>query len=208
MKTEHLKALPPKSEFINKKVTYSALVIGVSAGGLNALTAIIPNLPKNFPIPIVIVQHRKHEKEDHLIPYLDERCALEVVSASIGQSLQPGFVYIAPSGYHLFIERNKTFSLSIDGQVNFSIPSIDVLFDSAAICYQESLIGLILTGANHDGSLGLKNINYYNGLSLVQQPDTAEYPAMPNAAITASQVDYIVPLHDIANFLTTLVLSR
>ena len=205
MKAEHLKILPIKSASTNKKVTYKALVIGVSAGGLNALTKIIPKLPKNFPVPIVIVQHRKHESDDYLIPYLNERSALKVVSVTIGKQLEAGFIYIAPSGYHLFIERDATFSLSIDAQVNYSIPSIDVLFDSAAICYQESLIGLILTGANRDGSLGLKNINFYHGLSLVQQPDTAEYPAMPMAAIELSQVDHIIPLDDIASFLITLV---
>jgi len=208
MKKDLLKTLQAKNEFINKKVTYKALVIGVSAGGLNALTAVIPNLPANFPIPVVIVQHRKHESDDYLIPYLNERSYLNVVSASIGRPLESGFVYVAPSGYHLFIERDATFSLSIDDQVNYSIPSIDVLFDSAAICYQESLIGLILTGANNDGSLGLKSINFYHGLSLVQQPDTAEYSAMPKAAIAVSRIDHILPLHDISNFLTTLVLSK
>jgi len=208
MKKNHLNTSLRKSEFTNTQANYEALVIGVSAGGLKALTQIIPHLPANFPLSIIIVQHRKHEADDYLVSYLDALTPLNVLTARIGASLAAGIIYIAPSGYHLFIERNKTFSLSIDARVNYSIPSIDVLFDSAAICYQEKLIGLILTGANHDGSLGLKNINFYNGLSLVQQSDTAEYSAMPQAAINASQVDYIIPLNEIADFLITLVMSR
>lgn len=183
-------------------------MIGVSAGGLKALTQIIPALPADFPLATVIVQHRKHEADDYLAPYLDELSQLTVIPASIGSLLRAGFVYVAPSGYHLLIERDCTLSLSIDARVNYSIPSIDVLFDSAATCYQSELIGLILTGANNDGSLGLKNIKFYDGLSLVQKPDTAEYPAMPLAAIETSEVDHIIPLNDIADFLTTLVMSR
>ena len=183
-------------------------MIGVSAGGLNALTKIIPALPGNFPLATVIVQHRQHESEDYLVSYLNDQSALTIAPATIGQFLKPATVYIAPSGYHLLIERNCTFSLSIDAQVNYSIPSIDVLFESAARCYQERLIGLILTGANHDGSVGLQRINFYHGLSLVQMPETAEYPAMPLAAIETSRVDHIIPLSEIASFLTTLVMSK
>lgn len=201
-------ALLEKNESTNTKIVYKVLVIGVSAGGLNALTKIIPMLPENFPLAIVIVQHRQHEADDYLATYLDKLSKLKVISAKIGNLLDPGVVYIAPSGYHLLIERNSTFSLNIDEPVNYSIPSIDVLFDSAAICYQEKLIGLILTGANHDGSQGLKHINLYHGLSLVQHPGTADYETMPLAAIEKSQVDHIIPLNDIANFLTTLVMSR
>lgn len=200
-------SLRGKNESIAKKATYKALVIGVSAGGLKAVTAIIPLLPEAFPIPIVIVQHRKHDAEDFFIPYLDDMSRLTVVPVHIGETLKAGYVYIAPSGYHLFIERDATFSLSIDAQVNYSIPSIDVLFDSAAICYQSALIGLILTGANNDGSLGLKHINDYRGLSLVQDPLTAEHPAMPIAAINASNIDHILPLEDIAHFLINLVMD-
>jgi len=183
------------------------LVIGVSAGGLKALSAIIPLLPSDFPLPIVIVPHRKHEAEDYLVSYLNKRSSLTVLSASIGAPIKPGYVYIAPSGYHLLIERDKTFSLSIDGKVNYSIPSIDILFDSAAIAYQETLIGLILTGANNDGSLGLRSINFYHGLSLVQDPNSAEYPVMPQAAISTTHVDYILPIVDISDFLIKLLME-
>ncbi|MEH6450320.1 MAG: chemotaxis protein CheB [Oleispira sp.] len=187
---------------------YKALVIGVSAGGLQALASIIPLLPADFPLPIIIVQHRKMLPYDYLAPYLDELSKLSVISAALHAPILPGYVYIAPSGYHLLVERSETLSLSIDAKVNFSIPSIDVLFESAAICYQEHLIGLILTGANSDGSLGLQSINLSHGLSLVQQPETAEFPAMPLAAIEASQIDYIIPLSEIASFLITLVMSK
>ena len=203
-----MKSLVKMNASIEKPVIYKALVIGVSAGGLKALCEVIPQLPANFPISVVVVQHRKHSVGDYLVEYLSERCQLEVQSALPHRLIAPGVVYIAPSGYHLLVERNATFSLSIDARVNYSIPSIDVLFESAAICYQEHLIGLILTGANHDGSLGLKTIHKYHGLTLVQDPDSAEYPAMPQAAIEVTKVDHILPLSEIAEFLTNLVMSK
>jgi len=196
-----------KKESTDFSPTYKALVIGVSAGGLKALSAIIPSLPSDFPLPIVIVPHRKHESEDYLVSYLNKRSSLTVLSASIGAPIKLGCVYIAPSGYHLLIERDKTFSLSIDAKVNYSIPSIDILFDSAAIAYQETLIGLILTGANNDGSLGLRSINFYHGLSLVQDPKSAEFSVMPQTAINTTHADYIIPLVDISDFLIKLLME-
>ncbi|MCE2573325.1 chemotaxis protein CheB [Motilimonas eburnea] len=193
--------------FIEKKATYKALVVGVSAGGLKALCSILPKLPVGFPVSVIVVQHRKHMAGDYLIEYLAKRCQLAVQLALPSQPITPGSIYIAPTGYHLLVERNATFSLSIDARVNYSIPAIDVLFESAAICYQHQLIGLILTGANHDGSLGLKTVKKYHGLTLVQSPDSAEYPEMPDAAIAATQVDHILPLSQIASFLTRLLMG-
>ncbi|MFO6425277.1 chemotaxis protein CheB [Motilimonas sp. KMU-193] len=193
--------------FIEKKVTYKALVIGVSAGGLKAMCSILPLLPADFPVSVIIVQHRKHMAGDYLVEYLAERCQLAVRLALPGQPIAPSVIYIAPSGYHLLVERNATFSLSIDARVNYSIPAIDVLFESAAICYQQQLIGLILTGANHDGSLGLKTIQQYQGLTLVQSPESAEYPEMPAAAIATAKVDHILPLPEIARFLIQLLME-
>ena len=180
---------------------YEALVIGASAGGLHALTAILPQLPYDYPLGVLIVQHRCRQADSFLVDYLNERSAVRVKEAESGESIQPAHVYIAPAGYHLLVERDKTLSLSIDPPVNYSIPSIDVLFQSAAASYKNHLIGLILTGANSDGSLGLKMIKDYGGFAIVQDPQTSEVDVMPKAAINMVVADRIVPLDRLGHYL-------
>ncbi|WP_019026646.1 chemotaxis protein CheB [Colwellia piezophila] len=193
---------------------YQALVIGVSAGGLNALHNILPRLPNNFPLAIIVLQHRGEvvfegaNRNDFLISYFQKDCLMPVTEAMIGATIKPGNIYIAPAKYHLLIENTKVFSLSLEPPVNFALPSIDVLFDSASACYKNQLIGLILTGASSDGSIGLKTIKDRAGLTLVQEPNTAEVDFMPKAAINLHTVDHILPLHDIAPFLCNLMLGN
>lgn len=190
---------------------YQALVIGVSAGGLNALHNILPKLPKSFPLAIIVLQHRGEvvfdgtSHNDFLISYFQKDCAMSVTEATIGAEIKPGNIYIAPAKYHLLIEKTKVFSLSLEPPVNFALPSIDVLFDSASACYKNQLIGLILTGASSDGSTGLKAIKGRAGLTLVQEPKTAEVDFMPKSAISLHTVDHILPLDDIAEFLCQLI---
>ncbi len=183
---------------------YEAIVIGVSAGGINALTKIIPVLPKNYSLPVIIVQHRAHSHDDFLFKYIDKLCDIHVKEADSREVIKTDCVYIAPAGYHLLVERDKTFSLSIDPPVNYAIPSIDVLFESAACTYKDELVGVILTGANSDGSQGLRTIKEYRGLVIVQDPETAESPFMPTAALEMVDVDYIIPLEEIGVFLKEL----
>ncbi len=183
---------------------YEVIVIGVSAGGLNALTSILAALPKDFPLSVVIVQHLHHDSDDFFPRYLDELCNIHVKEAASRENIKPGVVYIAPSGYHLLIERDRVFSLSVDPPVNFSIPSIDVLFESAAWAYKDKLVGVILTGANSDGSQGLKMLKEYGGLTIVQDPETAESPEMPRAAIKVVDVDHMIPLDEIGGFLSVI----
>ncbi len=180
---------------------YEAIVIGVSAGGLNALTKITPALPKDFPISVMIVQHRLHDADEFLAEYINSLCDIDVKEAVSREAIKPECVYIAPSGHHLLVERDKTFSLSVDPPVSFAIPSVDVLFESAAAAYEDKLVGVILTGANSDGSQGLKTIKEYGGLAIVQDPRTAETSAMPKTAIEMVDVDYIIPLDEIGGFL-------
>ncbi len=191
---------------------YQALVIGVSAGGFNALCHLLPLLPDNFPLAIVVLQHRGENfnvnDDDFLITYLQRLCIMPVQEAKQRESIEAGRIYIAPAKYHLLIEKERLFSLSLEPPINFSIPSIDVLFNSASRCYKNQLIGLILTGANSDGSLGLKAIHDNGGLTLVQSPDTAEVATMPQAAINAHKVDYVLSLNDIAIFLQELTLRE
>jgi len=182
---------------------FDAVVIGSSAGGLLALTEIIPKLPKEF-ISVIVVMHLKPDSESFMVPYLAQMSALSVKEAVCNEPILKNIVYIAPPYYHLLIEHDQSFSYSLEEPVNFCRPSIDLLFESAALAYQDRLLGLVLTGANSDGSLGLKSIKEHGGLLMVQDPKTAEFPEMPSAAIELNEVDYIIPLNEIADKLMEL----
>ena len=132
---------------------------------------------------------------------LSNRCELVVKEAEDTETIRPGCVYMAPADYHLLVERDYTLSLSVDEPVNYSRPSIDVLFQSAAEAYGPALLGIVLTGASHDGSRGLVRIKEFGGITVVQDPSTAQASLMPSAAIRASEVDYILGLSDIGPFL-------
>jgi two-component system chemotaxis response regulator CheB len=184
------------------------ITVGVSAGGMKALVALLAHLPADYPIPIIIVQHLLEGSESFLPEYLNDQVSMPVQEAVDKESLRPGCVYLAPPGYHLLVEDDRSLSLSIDPKVNYCRPSIDVLFDSAAFVFQEKCLGIVLTGANQDGSAGLRNIKANGGMAIVQRPETAEYPAMPLAAIHAVKVDHIMSLDEIGEFLTTLHYSN
>lgn len=183
---------------------YEAIVIGVSAGGLSALNRILPDLPSDFTLAVIIVQHMHTTGDNFLSSYLNDKCNLNVKEVDDKESILKNTIYIAPPNYHLLVEADRTFSLSIDEPVNYARPSIDVLFETAADVYTTNLIGVILTGANTDGSHGLKRIKASGGLSVVQDPLTAEADTMPRAAIAAVDVDYVLPLEEIGKALTML----
>ncbi len=183
---------------------YKAVVMGVSAGGLEALRIILADLPQEFGLPIAIVQHRGASADSFLAEYLDKICALTVLEAEDKMPMEAGHVYLAPAGYHLLIEPDASFSLSLDERVNYSCPAIDVLFESAADVFEGALIGVVLTGANADGALGLKKIKAQGGFSIVQNPATALASAMPAAAIAATQADFVGELAQIGTKLAQL----
>ncbi len=185
-------------------MSYEAVAIGVSAGGINALKIILPMLPASFPLPIAIVQHRDERSDSFLAEYLDQISRMAVSDAEDKEPLCAGHAYLAPAGYHLLVESDHSFSLSVDGRVNYSCPSIDVLFESAADVFAEALIGIVLTGANADGAQGIKAVKARGGLAIVQNPKTAEARAMPQAAIAAAPTDYVVELDQIAPLLVRL----
>lgn len=187
---------------------YEAIVIGVSAGGLNALTTILPQLPKNFPLPVIIVQHRRDDLDGFLSNFLNDLSNVTVKEVEERERIRPGYVYIASPNYHLLVEENKTLSLSIDSPINYARPSIDVLFESAIHVYHERLIGIILTGANSDGCLGLKKIKEVGGLTIVQDPASAESKYMPLEAIRVTNVDHILNLQEIGEFLSKVNLNK
>ncbi|MEZ0260430.1 MAG: chemotaxis protein CheB [Alphaproteobacteria bacterium] len=183
---------------------FDALVIGASAGGMKALKTVLSGLPRDFPLAVAIVQHMASHSDSYMAEYLAACCPLPVKEADDKEDFRKGAVYLAPAGYHLLIEPDRILSLSVDPPVNFSCPSIDVLFDSAAGVYGSRLIGVVLTGASADGSAGLKRIKERGGTAIVQDPAGAEVSFMPQSAITAAAPEHIAALDDIAPLLLKL----
>ncbi len=178
--------------------------MGASAGGLTALQAVLAPLPADFCLPILIVQHRWPAEDDLMAFTLNASCDLKVKEAESNELIQGGYVYLAPANYHLLVEPDRSLVLSVDEKVCYSRPSIDVLFESAADVYGAALIGVLLTGANHDGTAGLKKIKQMGGLTIAQDPATAEVDVMPNSAIRENVVDNVLSLSQIASCLTQL----
>ena len=184
------------------------IVIGVSAGGFDALHSLITQLPADFSLPIVIVQHRSANNSDYLAQHLNIHANIEVKGVVDKEPMCPGVVYIAPSDYHLLIERGAYFSLSRDDKVNYSRPSIDVLFESAADIYRLACLAIILTGKNDDGALGLEKVVAVGGTALVQDPLDAQASEMPRAAIQRVPTATILALADISAYLIALDQSQ
>ena len=187
---------------------YRAIVIGSSTGGMEALRIILEVLPKDFPVPILVAQHVSPHSDNYLAKYLDNACEVIVKEAEEKEKAISGHIYLAPPNYHMLVEKDGFISLSVEARVSYARPSIDVLFESAAEAYNRGLIGIILTGANSDGSKGLKRIKECQGLTIVQNPSTAQAQAMPRAAISATDVDYIIPLREIGNFISKIIKEK
>ena len=190
---------------MSKTGRYQAVVIGASAGGTAALRKILPFLPADFPLPIVIAQHLHPLQDGAAIIHYAGGSALTVKDAVEKESIRAGFVYFAPPNYHLLIEDDRTFSLSIDSKVHFTRPSVDVLFESAADACGASLIGIVLSGANQDGAEGLLRIKQHGGLTIAQDPQDAEAGYMPKSAIELASPDYVVKAEEIPALLMKLV---
>jgi two-component system chemotaxis response regulator CheB len=184
-------------------VSFKVVVIGTSLGGLSALKTILAHLQPNFLAAIVIVQHRHKESDGTMESLLQEHTCLPIQEVQDKDKILPGKIYLAPADYHLLIEPGY-FALSTDDPVSYARPSIDVLFESAADIYADQVIGVILTGANHDGTQGLKKVKARGGITIVQQPSTAESSIMPESAISAVSVDWILSLREIAELLINL----
>lgn len=182
---------------------YEACVIAASAGGVGALMQILGDLRPGLPLAVVVLLHTG-SSEDGLAGVLGSRCALPVRTADPCEPIVPGRVWVAPAGYHLLVEKDRHFSLSVDDKVCFVRPSADVLFESAADAWRERLIGVVLTGGNHDGAAGLRTIRSRGGLAIVQQPDEAEARAMPEAALATAGADHVLPLKKIGPLIDRL----
>lgn len=180
-------------------------VIGASWGGLAALSRLVADLPEGFPVPVVVIQHRSRHADNLLATLLQDVSRLRVVDVEDKEPLVSGSVFVAPANYHLLVDEGH-LSLTTDPVVRFSRPSIDVTFISAADTYRSGVVGVVLTGANDDGSRGLKHIVSLGGCAIVQDPATAESPSMPSAAVRAVPEAEVLPLDQIAPRLIAITL--
>ena len=179
------------------------IVVGTSWGGLRALKALIGALPPAFAIPIVIVQHRHRDSDGALANLLQECTPLRVCEVDDKQPIVPAHVFVAPPDYHLLVERGS-LALSTEAPVRYSRPSIDVTFSTAADAYADRAVGVVLTGANADGAVGLARIVARRGLGFVQDPADAASPTMPAAAAAAVPKARVLSIPEIAQALGAL----
>lgn len=181
-----------------------AIVIGGSAGAIDALVILLPELCAGVPLPVFIVVHLPRNRPSLLVDIFQPRCALRIREAEDKEPVEPGTVYFAPPDYHLLVDQGPRLALSADETVHFSRPSIDVLFESAADAYRDRLMGIILTGANEDGADGLAAIHRCGGVTVVQAPASAESAQMVSAALKLTNADFVLHLDQIAALLRAL----
>lgn len=184
----------------NKRV----VIIGGSAGSLNAILQILPNLPVFKTFALVIVLHRRGTDDLTLEELITLKAQTEVKLIEDKVQLMHGFIYVAPSNYHLLFEKDDFFALDTSEKVNYSRPSIDVSFESAAEVYGPNLIGILLSGSNKDGTEGLKAIQKAGGIIVIQDPKSAEMPYMPSNAILNMTADYILTTEEILKFILSI----
>jgi len=181
-----------------------AVAIGTSAGGVQALLQILPALPAEFPLPVLIVVHVPPDRSNALVPLFQGKCRVTVKEAEDKEPTDGGVVYFAPSDYHLLVEADGSLSLSSDELVNHSRPSIDVLLESCADAFGPTVAGVVMTGANHDGAAGLKAIGKAGGAVIVEDPATAFASTMPEAALRACPDARAMSLDEIKSYLLNL----
>ena len=196
----HQKPVAPET----LRTRIDGVVIGASAGGVEALAVLLPALPATFRPSLFIVLHLPRDRPSLLVEIFARRCARPIREADDKEPIEPGTVYFAPPDYHMLVEKTRQIALSADEPVHYSRPSIDVLFESAADVYGERLLGIILTGANEDGAAGLHSIHQAGGVTVVQQPDSAKVPVMVVSALQRGPADFVLSLPEIAQLLGTL----
>jgi two-component system chemotaxis response regulator CheB len=183
------------------------VVVGTSLGGFHALNTVLGALPKEFPLPIAVVQHRSFDDPDLLAPLLSTYVQMPVIEIEDKEPIKASRIFIGPANYHVLID-NDHFALSTDAPVLYARPSIDTLFESAADAMGEGVIGVLLTGMSRDGTAGLKRIRERGGCGIVQDPNSAEGRVMPQAAIASAAADKILPLEEIAPVLMELSVGQ
>jgi two-component system chemotaxis response regulator CheB len=193
-------------KFLNdfKAREVKCLVIGASAGGVEVLGKILPALKAEANFAVCLVLHIPPTAPNLIPEIFRETCGFRIKEAESSESILPGYLYVAPPNYHMSIDKDFTLALSNEEAVNYSRPSIDVLFDSSAIAYKSNVVGILLTGSNHDGAQGLKKIQELGGLTITEDPATANFPQMPQAAIAIMKPDLILSADKIAALMKQL----
>lgn len=183
------------------KIRPGAIVIGVSAGGFEVIKKLVSSLPSEFSLPIIIVQHIGESTGSEWVEILNKQSLIRVKEADEKEAITGGTLYLAPPNYHLLVEGDRTFTLTIDERVNYARPAIDILFETAAEVFGSNLVGIVGTGANFDGAKGLLRIKEYGGVTIVQDPGTAEVDVMPKAAITTAGPHLILSIDEIIQYI-------
>jgi two-component system chemotaxis response regulator CheB len=185
------------------------IIIGGSAGSLQVILNFLAAIPRSFLLPVLVVLHRNGVFESNLEELFSSRTSLPVKEVEEKDPVVPGTIYVCPADYHVLLEKDHSFSLDYSERVNYSRPSIDVTFRSAADSFRRGLIALLLSGGNADGVEGLEYVKARGGVVVVQDPATADVPFMPQQAILKDEVDYVVPADEIPAFILGLArLSR
>ena len=183
---------------------YKAIVIGGSAGSFQGITKILSGLPGDFSLPLILCLHRLKHVRNGFVEALSIKSTLEVFEPYDKESIKKGKVYLAPANYHLSVELGHTFSLSTEDMVNNSRPAIDITLGTAAYVYRHKLIGILLSGANKDGALGMKYIKDKGGVTIVQDPAECMIDTMPTAAMGVTEIDHVLEVTEIIKFLLEL----
>lgn len=183
---------------------YKAVIIGGSAGSFQVITRILGSLPKNFPLPVLLSLHRLKHIRSGFVEALSVKSNIPVVEPDDKDQIKPGIAYLAPANYHMFVELGNRIALSTEDSVNHSRPSIDLTFITAAHAYREKAIGIILSGANKDGALGLKKLKELGGIAIVQDPQECQVKTMTEASLRITGVDHILKSNQIIEFLHNL----
>ncbi len=183
---------------------YKAIVIGGSAGSFQGIVKILSNLPENFPLPIILCLHRLKHVRNGFVEALAIKSVAEITEPYDKESIKKGRVYLAPSNYHMSVELGNYFSLSTEEMVNNSRPAIDITLGTAAYIYRDKLVGILLSGANKDGGLGMKHIKDKGGITIVQDPEECMIDTMPKAALNLTTIDHVLKIDQIVDFLKEL----
>lgn len=186
------------------KADIRLLVIGGSAGSLDAILQILPGLDAALSLSIIIVLHRRNDQDSVLSDLLSAKTQLEVREVEEKDLLEPGVIYIAPSDYHLLVEQDHTLTLDYSEKLHYSRPSIDITFAAAADIYGSALACILLSGANADGAAAIHEAGSKGALTIVQDPADADVPYMPQHALALGEVGYVLKASQMAAFINTL----
>ncbi|GCC50174.1 chemotaxis protein CheB [Chryseotalea sanaruensis] len=184
--------------------SYKAVVIGGSAGSFQGMIKILSQLPKNFPLPIIMALHRLKHVRHGFVEALSLKSVSPVTEPYDKESIKKGGIYLAPANYHMSVELGNYFAMSTEEMVNNSRPAIDITLGTCAYVYKDKLIGILLSGANKDGALGMKHISERGGLTIVQEPSECMIDTMPKAALAVTKIDHVLKVDQIVEFFKEL----